>query len=229
MISPAVEDYLKAIYDLAGDQGRANTSAIARRLDVAPASVTGMLQKLAAQRPAWISYAKNRGVRLTPEGRLRALEILRHHRLIECFLHDALGYPWDEVHAEAERLEHAISETMEDRMASRLGDPLADPHGHPIPRKDGTLPPRREIALADVPEGASAVISRVPDSDPSLLRFFESEGLVPDARIEMVERDRPDETVRVRVGASSRTCAIDRRTAREVHVHDRGTAREEPT
>ena len=225
MISPAIEDYLKAIYDLAGDDGRANTSAIARRLNVSPASVTGMLQKLAAQQPSWISYAKNRGVRLTPDGRLRALEVLRHHRLIECFLHDTLGYSWDEVHAEAERLEHAISETMEDRMAMHLGDPVTDPHGHPIPRKDGTVPPRREIALADLPAGSCAAISRVPDNDPSLLRFLEREGLVPNALIAVVSSEPSSETISVRVDASSRTCVVNRLIARDVHVYDRRSAK----
>jgi DtxR family Mn-dependent transcriptional regulator len=220
MLTPAIEDYLKAIYDLAGEDGRASTSGLARRLDVAPASVTGMLRKLAERRPAWVVYQKSRGATLTPEGRLRALEILRHHRLIECFLHDALGYSWDEVHAEADRLEHAISETLEDRMASRLGDPLADPHGHPIPRKDGTLPPRREIPLADLPVGSSAVVSRVSDGDPALLRYLKGRGIVPNASLAVVDLGPLGDPLMVRVGDASETCALSRKVAGEVHVHD---------
>ena len=118
-VTEAVDDYLKAIFETAGDEGRASTVVLAKRLDVSPASVTGMLRKLADQEPPWVEYEKHRGARLTDCGRLRALEVIRHHRLLELFLHDSLGYSWDEVHAEAEKLEHAISETFEDRIAHR--------------------------------------------------------------------------------------------------------------
>ena len=109
---------------------------------------------------------------MTERGRLRALEVIRHHRLIELFLHDSLGYSWDEVHAEAEKLEHAISETFEDRIAQKLGDPEIDPHGHPIPRKDGTIPERNEIPLLDVAVGTETKVSRVSDNDAEILRYL---------------------------------------------------------
>jgi DtxR family Mn-dependent transcriptional regulator len=148
MASEAVDDYLKAIFELAGDgDGRASTASLAKRLSVAPASVTGMLRKLSEDEPPSVIYEKHHGARLTKHGRSRALEVIRHHRLIELFLHDSLGYRWDEVHDEAEKLEHAISETLEDRIAERLGHPEVDPHGHPIPRKDGTIPKRSEQNL----------------------------------------------------------------------------------
>ena len=136
----SVDDYLKAILELSGPPGeRATSNALAGHLGVRAASVTGMLQKLAAQKPSYVKYEKHHGVRLTPAGKMRALEVLRHHRLLERFLHDCLGYSWDEVHDDAERLEHFISERLEDRIAAKLGDPQTDPHGHvslrPKPRQ----------------------------------------------------------------------------------------------
>src|SRR5574341_1113992 len=139
MLSHATEDYLKAIYELEEDFGRVTTSALAERLNVAPASVTGMLQKLAEGRPRLVNYERHHGVVLTPAGRKIALEIIRHHRLIELYLAEELGYEWDRVDAEAEQLEHVISEEFEDKIAARLGDPTVDPHGDPIPSKDGTV------------------------------------------------------------------------------------------
>ena len=133
-LSSAVEDYLKAIFEL----GEAKTQALADALEVSPASVTGMLKKLSAL--GLIEYERYRGVTLTPAGRKIALETLRHHRLIETYLAEALGYPWHEVHDEAERLEHHISEDFEDRIAEVLGNPTHDPHGDPIPGRDGSLP-----------------------------------------------------------------------------------------
>src|ERR1700687_5631754 len=131
----SVDDYLKAILELGGsEEERVTSNALAHHLDVRAASVTGMLQKLAAQKPPFVKYEKHHGVRLTPAGKMRALEVLRHHRLLERFLHDFLGYSWDEVHDEAERLEHFISERLEDRIAAKLGDPDIDPHRHPIRR-----------------------------------------------------------------------------------------------
>src|SRR6185369_3992748 len=128
---------------------RVTSNALAGHLDVRPASVTGMLQKLAAQRPSFVKYEKHHGVRLTAAGKRRALEVIRHHRLLERFLHEFLGYTWDEVHEEAERLEHFISERLEDRIAAKLGDPDMDPHGHPIPLRSGAMPLRREVPLTE--------------------------------------------------------------------------------
>ncbi|GAA3754972.1 metal-dependent transcriptional regulator [Terriglobus aquaticus] len=141
--SESVDDYLKAIYTLAGDSDRrVGSSALAQRLSVAPASITNMLQRLAAEAEPLIEYQSRRGVRLSVAGRRRALEIVRHHRLVETFLFHVLHYPVEELHDEAERLEHFISERFEERVAAVLGDPTVDPHGHCIPAKDGTMPAR---------------------------------------------------------------------------------------
>src|SRR5258708_2819277 len=153
----AVDDYLKAILELSGPGGhRVTSNALAGHLDVRAASVTGMLQKLASQKPSFVRYEKHHGVQLTGRGKRRAVEILRHHRLLERFLHDVLDYSWDEVHAEAERLEHYISERLEDRIAAKLGDPEVDPHGHVIPEKDGVVELREEVALSNWPCGVPA-------------------------------------------------------------------------
>jgi DtxR family Mn-dependent transcriptional regulator len=176
----AVDDYLKAILELSGPEERRVTSnVLAAHLDIRAASVTGMLQKLASQRPSFVKYEKRRGVRLTEMGKRRALEILRHHRLLERFLHDVLDYSWDEVHDEAERLEHYISERLEDRIAAKLGDPDVDPHGHVIPEKDGAIAVREEVALSKWPCGVPAVISSVSDRDSTALREMRRLGLTP--------------------------------------------------
>ena len=147
--SESVDDYLKAIYTLAGDAERpVGSSALAQRLGLAPASITNMLQRLAVEPEPLIVYQRSRGVRLSPAGRRRALEIVRHHRLLETFLFQGLGYPVDELHDEAERLEHFISERFEQRMAEKMGHPTQDPHGHCIPAKDGTMPPRHGVSCA---------------------------------------------------------------------------------
>jgi DtxR family Mn-dependent transcriptional regulator len=176
----AVDDYLKAILELSGsEEQRVTSNALAGHLEVRAASVTGMLQKLAHQRPSFVKYEKHHGVRLTETGKRRALEILRHHRLLERFLHDVLDFSWDEVHDEAERLEHYISERLEDRIAAKLGDPAVDPHGHVIPDKDGMVATREEVALSKWPCGVPAVISSVSDKDPAALREMKRLGLVP--------------------------------------------------
>ena len=138
-LSHSIEDYLKAIYELQLGGCTVSTSALARRLGFTSASVTGMLKKLAAQAAQLVKYRRHRGVVLTPTGEKIALEIIRHHRLIELYLMEALGYSWDEVHAEADKLEHVISESFEDRIATFLGDPDVDPHGEPIPTKEGYI------------------------------------------------------------------------------------------
>ncbi|HET7010189.1 MAG TPA: metal-dependent transcriptional regulator [Anaerolineales bacterium] len=187
-LSRSVQDYLKAILELEGDAGHASTGDLAERLGVAAPSVTGMLRRLSAARPALVSYTKHRGARLTRLGRKRAMEIVRHHRLIEQFLFEALGVPWDEVHQEAEGLEHAISESLEARMADRLGHPHTDPHGHLIPGLDGRLPRRRTIRLDRLDSGQFGRIAEVRDHDPALLRHLASLGMVPGTRVRVVER-----------------------------------------
>ena len=218
MASEAVDDYLKAIFEIAGETRRASTIELAKRLSVAPASVTGMLRKLAEQTPPWVSYTKHRGASLTAEGRLRALEVIRHHRLIELFLHNSLDYSLDEVHAEAEKLEHAISETFEERIAQQLGNPEVDPHGHPIPRKDGTIPQRREICLIDLDAGSGATVSRVSDSDTDILRYLSGLGILPGARLDLSEKAPFDGPLILQVEGYSDIRALGTKVARQIHV-----------
>lgn len=199
----SADDYLKAILELgASKQERVTSNALAQRLGVRAASVTGMLQKLAAQKPPLVKYVKHHGACLTATGKMRALEVLRHHRLLERFLHDFLDYSWDEVHDEAERLEHFISERFEDRIAAKLGDPEIDPHGHPIPERSGALPIRSEVLLSKWACGVPAVISSVSDRDPAALREMTRLGLRPGAAI-MVEAGMRGAALRVRIANQS--------------------------
>jgi DtxR family Mn-dependent transcriptional regulator len=189
--SEAVDDYLKAILELSGPgEERVASNTLAGHLGVRAASVTGMLQRLATQRPSFVRYEKHHGVRLTAAGKCRALEVLRHHRLLERFLHEVLDYAWDEVHEEAERLEHFISERLEDRIAAKLGDPDTDPHGHPIPARGGTLPARAQTPLSKWTPGVPAVISSVSDRDASSLRDMERIGLAPGVRLRVESASR---------------------------------------
>jgi DtxR family transcriptional regulator, Mn-dependent transcriptional regulator len=188
--SESVDDYLKAILELAGaEDSRVTTNALAERLGVRTPSVTGMLQKLAAQRPALVLYEKHRGVRLAAAGKRRAWELVRHHRLLELFLHDVLKYSWDEVHEEAERLEHFISERFEDRVAAILGDPEIDPHGHVIPQKHEAGVSREEVALARLPLRTPAIISSVSDRSAVALRELERLGMMPGIALAVEQRN----------------------------------------
>ena len=184
----SVDNYLKAILALGGaeDSGvRVASKALAERLGVAPASVTNMLQKLAGAALPLVVYERHRGVQLSAEGRRRALEVLRHHRLLETFLYEVLDYPLDEVHDEAERLEHFISERFEERIAAKLGHPRNDPHGHSIPAMDGTLEDGGSIPLTDVAADGAFVICSVSDRDRSRLKGLEACGLTPGARLQV--------------------------------------------
>lgn len=185
LLSSAHEDYLKHLYVL-GQAGRVSTQALAEALNVTPASVTGMLKKLLDL--GLVEHASYQGARLTPEGERVALEVLRHHRLLESYLHHALGVPLDELHDEAERLEHAISESLEARMAEWLGHPSFDPHGDPIPDPQLRLPVRHEHPLSSLALGAQARIARVP-GDSALLRALLERGLTPGVTITLVARD----------------------------------------
>ncbi len=215
--SEAVDDYLKAILELSGPaEERVTSNALAGHLGVRAASVTGMLQKLASRRPAFVKYEKHHGVRLTDAGKMRALEVLRHHRLLERFLHEFLGYTWDEVHEEAERLEHFISERLEDRIAAKLGDPDTDPHGHPIPERSGTIVLRHEVPLLQWGCGVPAVISSVSDRDSSALRELQRLGLMPGTGV-LVEAGTRNASVSVRIGGSE-PIRLSQRLAREISV-----------
>jgi DtxR family Mn-dependent transcriptional regulator len=190
--SESVDDYLKAILELGGaEDSRVTTNALAERLGVRTPSVTGMLQKLASQRPALVLYEKHRGVRLTAAGKRRAWELVRHHRLLELFLHDVLKYSWDEVHEEAERLEHFISERFEDRVAAILGDPEIDPHGHVIPQKYETGVFRDEIPLLRWPLQRPAIVSSVSDRSAVALRELERLGLMPGVSLKIEQGNSP--------------------------------------
>jgi DtxR family Mn-dependent transcriptional regulator len=196
----SVDDYLKAILELGGaEEERVAGNALAHHLGVRAASVTGMLQKLSAQKPPFVQYQKHHGARLTAAGKVRALEVIRHHRLLERFLHDFLDYSWDEVHDEAERLEHFISERLEDRIAAKLGDPQTDPHGHLIPERNGKLPARQEVPLSKWACGMPATISSVSDRDARALREMKRLGLKPGAAI-TVEAGTRNAGLRVRIG-----------------------------
>lgn len=175
IMSQAVQDYVKAIYKLQLDDGTVSTTDISRRMRTSPAAASKMIRHLAASN--LVDHTRYYGVRLTPSGERVALEIIRHHRLLELYLHEALGYAWDEVDAEAEKLEHHISEEFEDRIDRMLNYPQTDPHGDPIPTRDGTIAPARGIPLADALPGQRVFISRVRDSDPGVLRFLTSLGM----------------------------------------------------
>ncbi len=214
----SVDDYLKAILELGGaEEQRVTSNALAQNLGVRAASVTGMLQKLAAQHPPLVKYEKHHGVLLTTAGKLRALEVLRHHRLLERFLHDILDYSWDEVHDEAERLEHFISERLEDRIAAKLGDPETDPHGHLIPERDGALPAREEVLLSKWACGVPAVISSVSDRDAAALREMTRLGLKPGVAI-TVEAGTRNASLRVRIGHGSDSVRLSQTLAAGISV-----------
>jgi len=182
----ATQDYLKQIYMLQSSEGRATTSAIAERMGVSAASATAMIKRLAEL--GLVEHAPYHGASLTPEGERVAVEVLRHHRLIELYLTERLGLPWDQVHAEAERLEHHISEDLEAAFDEALGFPATDPHGDPIPSPDLVLPPDVDSPLSTLEPGQRGVVRRVPDGDPALLQYLGTLGLVPNATFLLVEK-----------------------------------------
>ena len=185
-ISQSMEDYLKAIYKLGAGSEQVPTSVLADYMGVAPASVTNMCKKLAELK--LVEYEPYQGVKFTPAGEKVALEIVRHHRLIELYLADALGVPWDQVHAEAEKLEHVISEDLEERMAAALGDPQFDPHGAPIPSRTGAVSHQETGHLADMRVGDRLTVVEVDDADPELLRYLGEMGLYPGTEIYLRQR-----------------------------------------
>jgi DtxR family Mn-dependent transcriptional regulator len=204
-LTDAVEDYLKTIYEITLAEGRASTNQIAAALGVAPASVTGMLKRLAASQPPLLEYRKHHGVALTPAGEKAALEVIRHHRLLEQYLHQALGYPWDEVHAEADRLEHVISEDFEERIAQALGHPAQDPHGDPIPSRELTMPSLQATRLDELRQGQRAAVRRVRNDDPGLLRYLQGIGLIPQAMLDVLDYSCYDGNLRLRIGENEVT------------------------
>ncbi len=212
----AVEDYLKAIFVLEERSGgTASTTGLASRLQVSPPSVTGMVKKLA--KLDLVAYDRYHGVQLTDAGRSAALEVIRHHRLLELFLVEEFGMPWDAVDAEADRLEHVLSEEVEQRIAARLGEPTRDPHGDPIPTRDGSLIDVATVALAELALGDSGTIARISDSSPGALRELSKLGVGLQSPVELLRRLKGGR-LRVRFGDSVATVSVDVADAVRVEV-----------
>ncbi len=214
----SMEDYLKALYHLGTQAPRVSTTALARWLQVAPASATEMLQRLAAWKPPLVEYRPRHGAVLTPAGRTIALRIIRKHRLLERFLHDILGFPWDEVHAEAEHLEHAVSDAFIQRLAAWLGDPAYDPHGHPIPGPDLQMPPLRDRPLAQMPVGVLVRVTRVSDRDPLLLRRLDELGVQLGSTLRLDQRTPYDNLLQVRLWPQGGVRILGPRLAQSIFV-----------
>lgn len=213
-ISRAMEDYLKTIYQQVNHDGRISTSKLAQAMNCSPASVTNMLHKLSDLK--LVEYTPYQGVSMTPPGVQIALEIIRHHRLIELYLSEILGYTWDKVHAEADRLEHVISEEFEDKIDEALGRPLRDPHGHPIPTKDGKIDVVQASSLWEVPEGDTVLVQRVNDRDPKVLRYLASIGIYPEVTLVVLKRSPFNGPLHVQVGGSEH--GLSEELARQIHV-----------
>lgn len=209
-----MEDYLKAIFRLQSDDGAVSTQALAEELGVAPASATNMAKRLHELK--LVDHAPYHGVRLTDSGTRVALEVVRHHRLLELYLAETLGYGWDEVHDEAERLEHLVSDELEERMDRVLGFPRRDPHGDPIPTAEGEIEIDEAVSLAGLKDGAAGEVVRVSDRDSERLRRIASVGLRPGASVTVIEPGGPDEALRVTVDGVERE--IDAEAAGAVDV-----------
>jgi len=196
-LSASSEDYLKAIYKLQSDRG-VSTKDIAAALDVAAASVTNMVKRLAEM--GLVEHKSYRGVRLTTTGEKAALEIIRHHRLLETYLREVMGYSWDQMHNEAERLEHHISEAFEDKIDEMLGYPTHDPHGHPIPARDGSFDLPQTTPLSDVPAGRKVVVHHIEDANHEVLDYLEKLGILPRVNVLVEEKGPFNGPLAIRVG-----------------------------
>ena len=216
-ISPAMQDYAKAIYSLQTRRGASvSTSALAERLGVTSASVSAMLHKL--EKHGLVEFEPYHGTQLTEQGRRVALEVLRHHRLLETFLSRELGVPWDRVHDEAELLEHVISEDLEQRIAAKLGDPLRDPHGDPIPRPDLCLVEAPTQGLTDLAAGTTGRLVRVSDANPDMLRYLDELGIALGDVLEVLETPRFGGPLTVRVGQRTHLLGGELAAAMRVEV-----------
>jgi len=216
-LSRSVEDYLKAIYCLSPGGEAVATTAIADAMDVQPASVTGMVKRLAEA--SLVVHAPYRGVQLTASGIREALRVLRRHRILEIYLTERLGYSWEDVHMEAERLEHAASDTLIHRMDDALSNPTHDPHGAPIPTADGEIEPTDSLTLAELAVGVEAQIRAVRDDDSGGLRAMEAAGLLPGTRVRIVRRVRPRGILEAQVGSGEEDpTEIDVEVAGRVYV-----------
>lgn len=214
MLSASIEDYIKVVYAFEADGQKATTKRIADRLGVKMASVTGMVKHLAAE--GYVQHMPYRGVHLTARGRKVALGMIRRHRLIELFLTRTLGLPWDEVHADAEVLEHAVSDRVIERIHEYLGRPEFDPHGAPIPAEDGSIAPRRSVLLDEMVVGAGGRIAEVSDSDPEFLRYLT--GLKLRIGTHLRVRDRAPFNGPITLAIGSRTIAIGTEAGARIRV-----------
>lgn len=214
--SPAVEDYLKAIYSLTVTAESASTNDLAARLGVSTGSVSAMVGKLAEE--GLVTHEPYRGAGLTEEGRTVALRVVRRHRLIELFLAKSLDMPWEDLHDEAEILEHAMSDRLVDLIAEKLGDPQFDPHGDPIPSRDLTIEPRPTIGLASLEPGEGGIFVRVSDSNPEMLKFLSNQGIGIGDRVEMVGRQPFDGPVMVSIDGREHALGLMLAAAMRVSV-----------
>jgi DtxR family Mn-dependent transcriptional regulator len=213
----SVDNYLKAIFALGGQEAeRVTSTALAERLGVTPASITNMLQKLAASPSPFVEYERRRGVRLSAAGRRRALEVVRHHRLIETFLYEVLDYPLEDVHKEAERLEHFISEQLEERIAAKLGHPKFDPHGHCIPALDGKMPKQLSKPLIDVRGGGIFLVDSVSDEDAVLLKQLKAHGITPGAHLQVTSPSQAEFVLYA--GGTSKALRLSRALAGAIRI-----------
>jgi DtxR family Mn-dependent transcriptional regulator len=219
-LSPNIQDYLKRIYEMTSSGGNATTNQLANLLGISPASVTNMVQKLSKTKPPYLTYQKHQGVRLTDAGRMAALKIIRRHRLIEHYLVNALAYTWDEVHQEAEILEHAMSPLLESRIDAALGYPAFDPHGDPIPNANLAVPQVEQIPLSSLEVGKSAQVIRVPHEDPQVLRYLGKCSLHPGARIKLLARTPYDQTMRVLIVESGEEVIIGPTLANQIALSE---------
>ena len=206
MYTKSIENYLKAIYEIQKEQGKVSTNSLSEKLNVAPASVTSMIKKLSEKK--LITYKRYQGVKLTQAGQKISLEVIRHHRLVELYLAEALGVPWDQVHKEAEKWEHVLSEDLEDRMDAALGHPTRDPHGSPIPSRDGTIIELDSIPLAGLGPGQSGVVVEVSDHDPDLLRYVGKMGLYPKTKVEVLSVEPFSGPITIKVGDISHMLGV---------------------
>lgn len=216
-VTHAMEDYLKAVYRIQETGAQVTTQLLSEELGVTGPSVTNMIKRLHELR--LVRHSPYRGVELTQAGQKIALEVLRHHRLLELYLAESLGFPWDEVHAEAERLEHHVSEEFEARMDSFLGFPTTDPHGDPIPSREGEIARVSGTRLLDLEPGAAATVTRVSDRDPEQLRYLGGLGLFPGVIVTVTERFPFEGPIRIRVEGGEEHI-IGRPLAASVHVEN---------
>ena len=220
MRSDTVEDYLKAIYELQEKFGRAKTSALSARLGITPGSVTDMLKRLSGQTPRLVHYQSHQGVTLTALGSRRALTVIRRHRLLETFLHDVLGFTWDEVHVEAEKLEHCLSERLTEAIAVHLNHPACDPHGDPIPTREGEVQIKAGRPLSELPTGQPLRITRVRLQDEKALQYLARNGIQIGTRVNILEHSPLDGHISLQIMGSRkrRTLSLGAAVAADIEA-----------